>query len=73
MRKTFLLSLGIAGLLDFGISCASAQDYDPDRPFAVLHRDAYAEGGLKPRFPRKQEAIRRGQKRQFARVYGYVR
>ncbi len=58
MRKTLLLSIGIAALLAAGFR-ASAQDYDPDRPFAVLHRNAYAEGGLKPRSA-EDEAIRRG-------------
>ncbi len=59
MRKTLLLSLGTAALIASGFH-ASAQDYDPDRPFAVLHHNASAEGGLKPRSA-EEEAVRRGQ------------
>ena len=60
MRTTFLLSLQIMALLGAGI-CASAQDYDPDRPFGVLNRDSHAEGGLKP-LSAEDKAIRGGRR-----------
>lgn len=55
----FLLAIGITALLGAAVA-ASAQDTDPDRPFGVLHRDAYADGNLKPRSA-EEEAVRRGQ------------
>jgi hypothetical protein len=59
MRKIFLPLIGITALFGAAVN-VSAQDYDPDRPFGVLHRDAYADGSLKPRTA-AEEAVRRGQ------------